>query len=73
ALTVAIGAADREAVDTFADAALAAGASPAKDPQEYGFMCQRSVHDRDGHLWEAMWMDPVAAEKGPAEYMTENA
>ena len=73
ALTVAVGAADREAVGTFADAALAAGASPAKDPQEYGFMYQRSFHDLDGHLWEAMWMDPVAAEKGPAEYMTENA
>jgi predicted lactoylglutathione lyase len=72
ALTVAVSAADREAVDAFADAALAAGAGPAKDPQEYGFMYQRSFHDLDGHLWEVMWMDPVAAEKGPAEFMVEN-
>jgi hypothetical protein len=71
-LTVAVSAESREAVDAFAEAALTAGATPAKDPQEYGFMYQRSFHDLDGHLWEVMWMDPVAAEKGPAEYMAEN-
>ena len=71
AFTVAVSAEDREAVDAFAEAALAAGAAPAKDPQEYGFMYQRSFHDLDGHLWEVMWMDPVAAEKGPAEYGAE--
>jgi hypothetical protein len=73
ALTAAVSAENREAVDAFAEAALAAGATPAKDPQEYGFMYQRSFHDLDGHLWEVMWMDPVAAEQGPAEYMAENA
>lgn len=73
ALTVAIGADDRGAVDAFADDALAAGATAAKDPQDYGFMYQRSFHDLDGHLWEVMWMDPVAAEQGPAEYAAENA
>jgi predicted lactoylglutathione lyase len=73
ALTVAISAESREAVDTFTGTALAAGATAAKDPQDYGFMYQRSFHDLDGHLWEVMWMDPVAAEKGPAEYLAENA
>jgi predicted lactoylglutathione lyase len=73
ALTVAVSAESREAVDGFAEAALGAGATPAKDPQEYGFMYQRSFHDLDGHLWEVMWMDPVAAEKGPAEYAAEGA
>jgi hypothetical protein len=73
ALTVAISAESQAAVDAFADAALAAGASAAKDPQDYGFMYQRSFHDPDGHLWEVMWMDPVAAEKGPAEYAAEQA
>lgn len=68
ALTVAISAEDREAVDALAGAALAGGASAAKDPQEYGFMYQRSFHDLDGHLWEVAWMDPVAVEQGPAEY-----
>ena len=71
ALTVAVSAEDREAVDAFADAAFGAGATAAKDPQEYGFMYGRSFHDLDGHLWEVMWMDPVAAEKGPAEYAAE--
>ncbi|HTU15206.1 MAG TPA: VOC family protein [Solirubrobacterales bacterium] len=68
ALTIAISAEDRDAVDAFTDSALAAGATPAKDPQDYGFMYQRSFHDLDGHLWEVLWMDPVAAEKGPAEF-----
>jgi predicted lactoylglutathione lyase len=73
ALTVAVSADDRDAVDAFADDALAAGATPAKDPQDYGFMYQRSFHDLDGHLWEVMWMDPVAVEKGPEAYAAENA
>jgi predicted lactoylglutathione lyase len=72
ALTVAISAEDRGAVDAFAETALAAGASAAKDPQDYGFMYQRSFHDLDGHLWEVAWMDPVAVEKGPAEFAAES-
>ena len=64
---VAVSAEDREAVDRFADAALGAGASPAKDPMDYGFMYGRSFHDPDGHLWEVMWMSPEAVERGPAE------
>jgi uncharacterized protein len=71
-LTVAVSAEGRAAVDSFAETALAAGATPAKDPQDYGFMYGRSFHDLDGHLWEVMWMDPIAAERGPAEYMAEN-
>ncbi|HKO37480.1 MAG TPA: VOC family protein [Solirubrobacterales bacterium] len=71
ALTVAVSAESREAVGAFAEAALDAGATAAKDPQDYGFMYQRSFHDLDGHLWEVMWMDPVAVEKGPAEYAAE--
>jgi hypothetical protein len=68
ALTVAVSAEDREAVDSFAAAALATGATPAKQPQDYGFMYQRSFHDLDGHLWEVVWMDPVAIEKkSPAD------
>lgn len=72
ALTVAVSADDRESVDALADAALAAGAGAAKGPQDYGFMYQRSFHDLDGHLWEVAWMDPVAVEKGPAEFAAEN-
>jgi predicted lactoylglutathione lyase len=72
ALTVAITAEDRDAVDAFAATALAAGASAAKDPRDYGFMYQRSFHDLDGHHWEIAWMDPVAVEQGPAEFAAES-
>jgi predicted lactoylglutathione lyase len=72
ALTVAVSAESREAVDDFAETALDAGAAPGKEPQDYGFMYGRSFHDLDGHLWEVMWMDPVAAERGPSEYMAES-
>lgn len=29
-------------------------------------MCSRSFFDLDGHGWQVMWMDPVAAQQGPA-------
>lgn len=70
---ICVSAESREAVDAFADAALAAGGAPAKEPQDYGFMYQRSFHDLDGHLWEIAWMDPVAVEKGPAEFAADAA
>jgi predicted lactoylglutathione lyase len=71
ALTACVSAADRAEVDSLVAAAEAAGASVAKDPQDYGFMYQRSFHDLDGHHWEVAWMDPVAVEKGPAEFAAE--
>jgi predicted lactoylglutathione lyase len=71
-MSVAVGADGREAVDTLAEAALAAGASAGKDPQDYGFMYQRSFHDLDGHLWEVAWMDPVAVEKGAEAFSAQD-
>ena len=65
ALTVGISAQDKEEVDSFVEEALAAGGSPAKEAMDLGFMYQRSFHDPDDHLWEVIWMDPVAAAKGP--------
>jgi predicted lactoylglutathione lyase len=62
-----VSAESREAVDTFADAALRAGGSPAGEPQDHGFMYGRSFNDLDGHLWEVMWMSPQAVEQGPAD------
>ena len=68
-----VSAESREGVDSFADAAADAGASPARDPQDYGFMYGRSFNDLDGHTWEVMWMDPKAVEQGPAEYAGQAA
>ena len=63
---LAVSAADRDGVDTFADTALAAGATPAREPQDYGTMYGRSFFDLDGHHWEVMWMSPeVVAQGGP--------
>lgn len=48
---------NREAVDKFADKALASGASVASPPSDLGFMYTRSIADPDGHIWEIFWMD----------------
>jgi predicted lactoylglutathione lyase len=64
---LAVSAESREAVDAFADAALAAGATRATDPMDLGFMYQRTFHDLDGHQWEVVWMSPEAVEQGPAD------
>ena len=51
----------RDEVDTVSAAALAAGAREADGAEDLGFMYSRSFHDLDGHGWQVMWMDPVAA------------
>ena len=56
---VALSCESREEVAKIADAAMAAGATEAKPPQDYGFMTVRSLNDLDGHIWEYMWMDPA--------------
>ncbi|HSA81119.1 MAG TPA: hypothetical protein VLE23_09860, partial [Geminicoccaceae bacterium] len=50
-------------VDRIVDTALAAGASEARAPMDYGFMFGRSFNDLDGHIWEIIWMDPRRVEK----------
>jgi uncharacterized protein len=56
---IALSCESKEEVAKIADAAMAAGATQAKEPQDYGFMVVRSVNDLDGHIWEYMWMDPA--------------
>ncbi|MFI5902239.1 VOC family protein [Streptomyces cyaneofuscatus] len=58
----ALSADSRAKVDELADAALAAGGSPAGETQDLGFMYGRSFQDPDHHIWEVIWMDPSAAE-----------
>jgi hypothetical protein len=50
----------RAEVDRVMQTAVAGGATPATDPQDHGFMFQRSFFDLDGHHWEVFWMDPEA-------------
>jgi len=57
----------RESVDTTIERAVSAGGTADPAPkQDYGVMYGRSVADPDGHIWEIMWMDPAAAERGAA-------
>lgn len=52
---------DREAVDAMNAAAAANGGTADVNPkQDLGFMYNRNLADPDGHVWEAMWMDPAA-------------
>ena len=55
----------RESVDATVERAVSAGgtADPAAK-QDYGVMYGRSVADPDGHIFEIMWMDPAAAQRG---------
>lgn len=59
---IAIGVESKADVSRIADAALTAGGSEAKPPQDYGFMQVRSFLDLDGHHWEVMYMDPAHAQ-----------
>jgi predicted lactoylglutathione lyase len=55
----------RESVDSAIERAEANGGTADPSPkQDYGIMYGRSVADPDGHIWEIMWMDPAAAERG---------
>jgi predicted lactoylglutathione lyase len=55
----------RESVDLTVERGVAAGGTADPSPkQDYGVMYGRSVADPDGHIWEIMWMDAAAAERG---------
>ena len=70
---VCLSADSREQVDSFIARGVAAGGTADPSPkQDYGVMYGRSVADPDGHIWEIMWMDPAAAERG-AEAVQEAA
>ena len=58
-MMVALSADSREDVDRIVETALAAGATPSHQTQDYGFMYSRGFHDLDGHIWEYVWMDPA--------------
>ncbi|WGT62411.1 VOC family protein [Variovorax paradoxus] len=51
----------KRAVDLMNDAAAKAGGTADVNPiQDLGFMYNRNLADPDGHVWEALWMDPMA-------------
>ncbi|MBO0890392.1 MAG: VOC family protein [Acidothermales bacterium] len=63
---VALSADSRGQVDEIVDRAFAAGATPASETNDQGFMYGRSYQDLDGHIWEVMWMDPATVRDADA-------
>jgi len=62
---LAISCENRAAVDAMNAAAAAHGGVADINPiQDLGFMYNRNLADPDGHVWEAMWMDPSALPTG---------
>jgi uncharacterized protein len=57
-----LSAGSREEVDDLLARALAAGGKPWQPAQDHGVMYGTSFADPDGHVWEAMWMDPAALQ-----------
>ena len=64
---LAISSGSREAVDRMNDAAAKhGGTADINRKQDLGFMYNRNLADPDGHVWEAMWMDPTAIPSAPS-------
>ncbi|MEO7242121.1 MAG: VOC family protein [Variovorax sp.] len=51
----------RAEVDALVAKALAAGGTSPRAPQDHGFMYGHGFEDLDGHIWELVHMDPIAA------------
>jgi uncharacterized protein len=50
----------REIVDQMINKAVEAGGRESREPQDHGWMYERSFEDIDGHLWEIVYMDESA-------------
>lgn len=59
---VALSMDSKDRVNQMMDAAIAAGATEVRDPEDHGFMYGRAFNDPDGHIWEIFWMDPRTAQ-----------
>ena len=53
----------RQRVDDLAGKAFAAGALPANEPNDQGFLYGRSFRDLDGHQWDVFCLGPATPEK----------
>jgi uncharacterized protein len=60
---VALSAESREKVDQMINKAIEAGGMEPKEPQDHGWMYERSFEDINGHLWEIIYMDESALRK----------
>ncbi len=72
-VSLALSRASRADVDKALEAGLAHGGSEPRPAQDYGFMYSRDLDDPDGNSLGFLYMEPVAAEKGPEAYLAEQA
>ncbi|AQA00215.1 lactoylglutathione lyase [Sphingopyxis sp. QXT-31] len=64
-MMIALSCDSREEVDRMNEAAAAHGGTADINPkQDLGFLYNRNLADPDGHVWEAVWMDPAAMAGG---------
>jgi predicted lactoylglutathione lyase len=61
---VSLSADSREKVNELVEKALKAGGKTSREPEDMGWMYQRSFQDLDGHMWEIGYMDIEAMPKG---------
>lgn len=64
---VCLSCSSRARVDELTAAAVAAGGTTFRAPQDHGFMYGHAFRDPDGHVWELVWMDPAAAQPVQAD------
>ena len=62
---IAIDAGSRKEVDEMAEAAVAAGGTINRDPDDHGWMYSQSFSDLDGHIWEVVYMDASQVPEHP--------
>ncbi|MDQ0574015.1 VOC family protein [Agromyces albus] len=61
----------RDDVDEVLAKGLAAGGSEPREAQDYGFMYSRDLEDPDGNILGFVYIEPAAADVGPAAYLAE--
>jgi predicted lactoylglutathione lyase len=55
---------NRAQVDELVRKAVAAGGTTYNEPQDHGFMYAHGFQDLDGHIWELVYMDMSAVNRG---------
>lgn len=54
----------RTKVNQLVDRAVSQGGREVREAEDHGFMFGRSFSDLDGHIWEIIYMDPSAMDRG---------
>ena len=54
----------RNKVNDMVRKAIAAGGTTYAESKDYGFMYQHGFQDPDGHIWELIYMEPSAINRG---------